>query len=232
MNNRETWRAIPDWSNYEVSNKGRVRKQAFIIKKDKTGAISYKRQIVKQHYNAFGYCTVYLSQESKRKNFLVHRLVGFAWIDNLESKPHINHIDGNKKNNNVSNLEWVTPKENSRHAITTGLKYSKKYADKYSENQLKIKERGLKEAKEAIKPKPPIVKLKPKYNEGHIMLLTLRKGHPARLWFNSIKECASYLGVTAASVSAGIKNKSCIKRCFRVYLQKKQEFYIYKDLNA
>ena len=50
-----------------------------------------------------------------------HRLVAQLFIPNINGKPCINHIDGNKKNNHVNNLEWCSHKENTRHAITTGL---------------------------------------------------------------------------------------------------------------
>jgi hypothetical protein len=61
-----------------------------------------------------------------QKTALVHRLVASAFIDNPLGLPQINHKDGNKKNNNTSNLEWVTQKGNNRHAIKTNLRRAKK----------------------------------------------------------------------------------------------------------
>ena len=67
--------------------------------------------------------TVNVTENGKRKQkrYYVHRLVGEAFIPNPESKPQINHIDGNGENNHVSNLEWVTAKENTAHAFKLGL---------------------------------------------------------------------------------------------------------------
>ena len=65
--------------------------------------------------------SVGLYKDSKRKSFLVHRLVAQAYILNLEDKPDINHKDGNPLNNNVENLEWCTKSENMQHAIKNGL---------------------------------------------------------------------------------------------------------------
>ena len=56
-----------------------------------------------------------------RKNILVHRMVAITYLPNIDNKPEVNHIDGNKLNNNTSNLEWVTKKENGNHASETGL---------------------------------------------------------------------------------------------------------------
>lgn len=69
-----------------------------------------------------GYNRVNLSRDGKKHRLAVHRLVAQAYIPNPENKPTVNHIDGNKTNNNVSNLEWATYKEQTAHAVATGLK--------------------------------------------------------------------------------------------------------------
>lgn len=71
----------------------------------------------------YGYYEVHLYGEIS-KRCKIHRLVAEAFIPNSENKPEINHIDGNKLNNNVSNLEWCTTKENMKHARDTGLNTS------------------------------------------------------------------------------------------------------------
>ena len=68
-----------------------------------------------------GYETVSLYKNGKGKKFLVHRLVAKAFIDNPEKAPEINHKDGNRLNNRIENLEWVSSKENKSHARKIGL---------------------------------------------------------------------------------------------------------------
>src|SRR5690606_2407412 len=68
-----------------------------------------------------GYLSVTLCNDGKRRTFNIHRLVAENFIKPISLKNYVNHKDGNKKNNNIYNLEWVTPIENSNHARFTGL---------------------------------------------------------------------------------------------------------------
>lgn len=61
-------------------------------------------------------------ETGKLKNFFAHRLVGLAFLKQIENKEYINHMDGNKLNNNINNLEWCTASENMQHADKNGLR--------------------------------------------------------------------------------------------------------------
>ena len=103
------WKKLHVADNYEVSNTGEIRNKS-------TG------KIIAQRNNGHGYLTVHLYNSSKRKVYYVHRLVASAFLENKENKPEVNHINGDKTNNNVSNLEWCTRSENSIHAYRTKLR--------------------------------------------------------------------------------------------------------------
>lgn len=92
---------------YAISNDGKV-------KNEKTG-----KELKQQTQN--GYCHVTLSINKKPKRFRVHRLVALTFIPNPDNKSFVNHKDGNRQNNTVENLEWVTSSENTKHAIKNGL---------------------------------------------------------------------------------------------------------------
>lgn len=104
----EIWKDISGYPNYKVSNLGRVRKDM----------PNYK--IILKPWSS-EYNIVDLHKDGSSLSVTVHRLVAQAFIPNLENKPQVNHIDGNKLNNKVENLEWVTASENMVHAYRTGL---------------------------------------------------------------------------------------------------------------
>lgn len=77
---------------------------------------------IKQSVTNRGYKRITLSISGKEERWSVHRLVALLFVPNPEQKPQVNHIDGNKENNDASNLEWCTASENNKHAIRTGLR--------------------------------------------------------------------------------------------------------------
>lgn len=105
----EKWVPIKGLSNYEVSDKGRV-------KNSKTG------RIMKSNKNSRGYEVICLRHNNTQVTKRVHRLVADNFYDGDHEGFDVNHIDGNKTNNNLSNLEFCTRSENLNHAFKTGLK--------------------------------------------------------------------------------------------------------------
>ena len=112
----ETWRKISNFSKYIISNKGRI----ISLPLDRNFNIG-KTLVPTLASN--GYHHVHLrTNEGQIKIVYVHRLIAEAFIPNPDNKPIVNHIDGNKLNNDASNLEWVTASENNFHAYKNGLK--------------------------------------------------------------------------------------------------------------
>lgn len=79
------------------------------------------KKFLKSRLTGTGYNTVVLCNNKIRENLSIHRLVAIYFIENLNNKSQVNHKDGNKSNNDINNLEWCTPKENTIHAYKTGL---------------------------------------------------------------------------------------------------------------
>ena len=110
---------IKDFPEYFVSEKGKI-----FSFKNKINMIELVLEIQNN-----GYVYVNLYKNGKRKHARVHRLVAEAFIENPGSKPVVNHKDGNKQNNDVSNLEWVTHKENCIHCHKNKLQINDKGFD-------------------------------------------------------------------------------------------------------
>lgn len=135
---KEIWKDIEGYEGiYQVSNTARViglpRK---FIRKDGKSYIVKKREI-KVRIGWGGYYNVALSLDGKKKTYPIHRLVAQAFIPNPLNKSQVNHIDGNKGNNNVDNLEWVTGSENVAHAFRTGLRKTVVGNHKLSEDDVR-----------------------------------------------------------------------------------------------
>ena len=111
---------IPDFPEYKINENGEV----FSRYKFKTNIVTNNWRPVKQVLDKkIGYYLVTLvnAKTKVRKNQFIHRLLAQAFIPNPLTKPHVNHIDGNKQNNRLVNLEWSTCRENSQHAVDLGL---------------------------------------------------------------------------------------------------------------
>lgn len=112
---KEIWKDIVGFSGlYKVSNLGRIK--SVDKKVNNNGGLQHREErILKTRLNRHGYLQVVLSK-NKSYTKTIHRMVAEAFIPNIKNKPQINHIDGDKTNNCVSNLEWATRQENMQHA--------------------------------------------------------------------------------------------------------------------
>ena len=116
----EEWKPIAECNGiYYISNYGR-------LKSFKYG----KERFLKPYLMGYGlqYSCFSLLTNNKRKICKAHRLVALAFIPNPDNKPQVNHKDGNKANNHIDNLEWVTSKENHQHGWQNGLFESRRLA--------------------------------------------------------------------------------------------------------
>lgn len=103
------YKKIKDYPQYRINKKGVVRRYP--------GYFGKPYNILKTSISRNGYVHISLCKNGKVKTFRVHRLIAEAFIPNPENKPQVNHIDGNRINNSLSNLEWVTRSENHLHAF-------------------------------------------------------------------------------------------------------------------
>ena len=170
----EIWKPVKGYEGiYEVSNKGNVKTLRKNVVMNQT--IGVKN----------GYCYVGLYKDGKNRKALVHRIVAAAFIDNPMGKKTVNHIDGNKCNNAVDNLEWATYSENHKHAFKHGLKV-------VSDNQRKAASKTGKRTCDANRPRKAVVMMN---ENGEIKT------------FNSAHEAARYIGGSPSAIVACCKGK-------------------------
>lgn len=110
---KEIWKNILGYENYQVSNLGRIKSLNY----NKTKHSKILKPDIRKDY-----LSITLYKNGIRNRFQVHRLVAINFLPNINNFPCVNHIDGNKQNNRVDNLEWCTYKQNIEHAIKTDLR--------------------------------------------------------------------------------------------------------------
>lgn len=125
----EKWKDIKGYERkYQISNTGKVK--SLINNKNQIREIPL---ILKPYLDEDGYEIIRLSKNCKSKAFKIHRLVAEYFVNNFDNKPNVDHIDTNRRNNNYTNLRWVTSKENSNNLNTirnlkkVGVKYKYLY---------------------------------------------------------------------------------------------------------
>lgn len=122
----EIWKDVEGYEGmYQVSNTGRIKSLERYFE-SAIGTQYHPEQIKKpsekRHKgDSQGYLVTQLYKDNKAKNCYVHRLVAEAFLENPDNKETVNHINGNKHDNRVENLEWCSRKENNEHALKTGL---------------------------------------------------------------------------------------------------------------
>jgi hypothetical protein len=128
---QEEWKDIIGYEGYnQISNLGKVKfLERKVITEMSYGKkkLVYKEKILKCTVDKYsGYCIVCLTKNKEHKKMRVHRLVAIHFIDNPLNKPDVNHIDGNRINNAIENLEWVNHRENMCHC-RKNIKKSSQY---------------------------------------------------------------------------------------------------------
>lgn len=165
------WVKIKRNSNYSINKDGQIRN-------DNTGKI--KTQYINPEN---GYYTVDLYENNTSHKVTVHRLIAEAFIPNPDNKPCIDHIDGNRQNNSISNLRWATYSENNSRFGTHGVRSEKIVVTHYRE---KLKKRN-------------------RTHEAWLEPDCIR-------YFDSITDVAEYFGVTISNISLLLKKRTIGKR--------------------
>ena len=146
---REIWKDIKDYEGlYQVSSNGIIKSLPRTIIKRNGQHQKRQGKILSPSLDRYGYPKVVLHKNNIKKNESIHKLVGVSFLNKKETQNQINHLDGNKLNNNIKNLEWVSAKDNTQHAIKNGLRNPSKGS---RNGMAKLNEVQVKEIKDILK---------------------------------------------------------------------------------
>lgn len=144
---KEIWKDIPNYEGlYQISNLGRIKSLKRYVK-NKHGKRIVKEKILTNYINGTGYYAVNLRKECGIDIKRVHRLVAESFIPNPNNLPQVNHIDGNKLNNNIENLEWCNCSYNVKEAFRLGLNKHIDFVKRKEILQFNLKNEFIKEWK-------------------------------------------------------------------------------------
>jgi hypothetical protein len=155
----EIWITIKNFDKYQISNLGRIKSL-------------YYNKIMKQGKDPHGYLHVSLYKDKKSYTKNIHIIVARTFIPNPLNLPEINHIDGNKLNCAVTNLEYCTKSANEKHAHRTGLKHAIKGEKNISSKLTNLQVKEIKELKGKLSQQ----KIADKYNVSSALILLIHKG--------------------------------------------------------
>lgn len=186
----EIWVPVPDYEGiYEVSSFGRLKS----LERDvfKADVVQHRNEKIKGTWpNEDGYLQCKLSKDGDSKNIAIHRIVASAFIVNPDGKPEVNHKDGNRQNNHVDNLEWVTHAENVYDCVRRGTHVSKRGFE--GEKNPNYGNRKLSE-KYANNPELTVVQSRPGAANGRARPVAVRFPDGSERVFDYIGECARWL---------------------------------------
>lgn len=187
----EVWKDIIGYEGYyQVSNMGRIKSLARNIYNKKGNFQRFKKETIKAlKVNTDGYHAITLSVNCNDKTIGVHRLVAQAFIPNPENLLEVNHLDCNRKNNNVENLEWCTHQENIDYTIESGNHYIANF-DRTGKNNPNY---GNTKLKERFRDNPELKQLlaRPVKQNGRARMVHMFKDN-LELEFGYIGECANW----------------------------------------
>ena len=205
----EEWRDIVGYEGlYQISNMGIV-KRLLSIKCKKERLVAVTRDLKK------GYCRIMLSKEGKSRRFLIHRLLAEHFIPNINNKPCIDHINGDRSDNRLENLRWCTHKENNNFPLAKLRNSESQKASCTEERRRKMSKRMIEymknpEHRRLISEKRKLNWLNPEYVEMQKQRHKKKVVCQYDLEMNFIQE---FISINEASRTTGVNNSSIIRCC-------------------
>lgn len=173
---KEIWKVVIGYEGfYEVSSIGKIRSKDRYVNATNGSTQLKKGIILKSPIDKYGYHKIKLSKYGKVKDFTVHRLVALNFVKNIFNKPQVNHKDGNKLNNKVDNLEWMTISEQSIHAY----KYNLKSKTGIKNSMVKLTEEEVKKIKEMLDMGSRVGEISKEFNVTSSCISSIKSG---RIW--------------------------------------------------